>query len=204
MSWPRSFASAFVTLSLATLATRGRAGEAIDEPSTKARIPVVASFGAYAGGLAGTQAGTVLGIDAVVAFESLRVGGSVETSSFDLHGRYLLGAAGVFGVGVTSSDGAIDGMVGLEGGVHTYRGVGNGSERRPNGEATLLFGGARASVEVRFGDHRRFGLGLLGFARSDFGQRAAYAAATATEPRRVVGSVGEQSVGAALRFGVTF
>ncbi|MBK7399244.1 MAG: hypothetical protein IPJ34_23985 [Myxococcales bacterium] len=204
MSWPRSFASACVAVSLATLATSGRAEEVIDEPSNKARIPVVASVGAYAGGLAGTKAGTVLGIDAIVAFDSLRLGGALETSSFDLHGGYLLGAAGVFGVGLTSSDRAIDGMVGLEGGVHAYRGVGNGSESHPNGEATLLFGGARASLEVRFGDRRRFGLGVLGFARSDFGQREAYAAATATEPRRVVGSVGEQSLGAALRFGVTF
>lgn len=204
MPWPRAFASASLALSLAALATRGHAEDVVDQPSTKARVPVAATFGAYGGGLAGTKTGTVLGIDAVVAFDSLRVGGSVETSSFDLRGRYLLGAAGVFGVGLTSSDGAIDGMVGLEGGVHTYRGVGNGSDIRPNGQATLLFGGARASVEVRFGERRRFGLGVIGFARSDFGQREAYAAATATEPRRVVGSVGEQSVGAALRFGVTF
>ncbi len=196
-----SFAGALFALSLTTLAATGRADEVVDQPSPAARVPVTIGFGAYAGGMGGTGAASVLGVDAIVAVDSLRVGGFAETSSFDLFGKYALGTAGVFGVGVTSGDGAIDAMVGLEAGAHFYRAVGNGIFNHPNGEATLLFGGARASLEYRFGKSRRFGLGLLAFARSDFGQRAAH---SASDPSHVVGTVGEQSVGAALRFGVAF
>jgi hypothetical protein len=152
------------------------------------------------------------GIEAVYAHDWLRVGGFGEIGG-TLFGatHHTLGAS--VGGGWTAAHGHVDGRLGVEGGAEMISGIGAGllgDSRDIYGAASLPFAGVRASLTLRLGTSRIFGLGLLAFARTDLGRATAAAVrypwlcSGSCSPTVTQYSVGGSSGGGALAVSAAF
>ena len=163
----------------------------------------------YLGVAGGSRSYLTVGLEGMLALDALRAGVFAEASQ-EVFGATVGTTGGFFGVGARSEDEHVEVLFALEGGYHRYSGLGDDLFARTvsGGAASLGFGGVRGGVTYRFGKSRRIGLGLLAFARSDFGHSDVSVTTsgglfTSTTTTKNV-SAGDQTVGAALRLDVSF
>ncbi len=170
--------------------------------------PTTVAISPYLGlGVGEKKSWMTLGIDAVASYKFLRVGALGETSG-GVFGSELYTLGAVVGVGTSELDDHLEANLGVEGGAHFYRRLGDHlfSSNVSGGSADLPFAGIRASLTYRFGKSRVFGLGVLGFVRTDLGHAAADATVDSWGDGKSTEKItaGESSYGAALKLSLAF